>query len=90
MNRSLLIAAMVAVGLTACSKKEDKVVTPPPATAPAAPSTTAPTPTPAPGADSTAPGTGSTSSSSSTSTAPMGTTPASPASPNESKPDEKK
>lgn len=44
MNRSLLIAALVAVGLTACGKKEEKPA-PPPAPAPTAP---APAPTPAP------------------------------------------
>jgi hypothetical protein len=57
MNRSLLVAAILAIGLTAC-KKEDRVVTPTPAPAPSAP-------TPAPSATT-------------------------PASPNESKPDEKK
>jgi hypothetical protein len=95
MNRSLLIAAILALGLTACGKKEEKVVTPPPSPAPTAPSTTAPspTPTPAPGADTTTtPGTGATgssSSSSSSTTPPMGS-PTTPASPSESKPDEMK
>ena len=96
MKRSLLLAAILAVGLMAC-KKEEKVVTPPPAPAPTPP-IAAPTPTPAPAeapkADTTTgtstTGTGSTSSSSS-STSPMApTTPAMPSSISESKPTEKK
>src|SRR5688572_30329723 len=71
MKRSLLLAALVAVGLTACGKKEEtKVVTPPPApTAPTASPTppATPTPSPAPGADaSSTPGSAASSSSSAT------------------------
>jgi len=41
MNKSLLVAALLAIALTACSKKEEAVATlPPPATAPALPNAT--------------------------------------------------
>lgn len=104
MKRSLLLAAILAVGLMAC-KKEEKVVTPPPAPAPTPP-VAAPAPTPAPAeapkADTTTgtstTGTGTTSStttgtgtsSSSSSTSPMAPTTPMPSSVSESKPTEKK
>jgi hypothetical protein len=55
MKRTLLVAALLAVGLTACGKKEEPKTapapTPAPAPAPAPPPETKPAPPPAPGAD---------------------------------------
>jgi len=105
MTRSILIAALLAVGLTACKKEEKTVTTPPPA--PSAPmATPAPTPTPAPGADTTTTpgstgsssssgmGSGASSSGMSGSTSGSGsmspTTPSTPSQVNEGKPDDTK
>lgn len=49
MNKSLLVAALLAVALTACSKKEEAVAAlPAPATAPALPNAASPVEAPKP------------------------------------------
>lgn len=51
MNRSLLVAALLAVALSACSKKEEATTAPAPAVAPTQPSAAEPAPEQAKPAD---------------------------------------
>ena len=60
MKRSLLVAALLAVAISACAKKEEPAELPPPATLPTLPAATSNAPadtgTPAPAAEPAAPG----------------------------------